>query len=167
MHGQKNIKFIHRIFLSTAGTTGAPHLCVFNTRLIFTQSRRFVLITFQQTRIMSRSYDCIKIFFNGRKTELRMWEASKQSPTLAASLQLSCLAFSRFLSITGNLHAVWAIPLSSLLSLSTILNYKLTGIFQKSLTFSRFTNVFVNSIRTQETVCKHFKFSGGADKNLV
>ena len=49
----------------------------------------------------------------------------------------------------------------------TIHNYNLTWIFQKSLTFSRPTNMHVNSIRTQETIHKHFKFSGGTDENVV
>jgi hypothetical protein len=146
------------------------YVCIFNMRLIFTQSRRFVLIKIQYTRILNRSYNCTKIFFNVRRTNF-LWEASKERPTLAASRQLWCLAFSPppFFFV-HNSYLVCRLEYSLVIIfvlVFTIRNYTLTWNLQNSLTFSRPKNVYVNSTRTQQTVHKHFKFSGGTDRFFV
>jgi hypothetical protein len=145
---------------------GLSHLCIFNMRLIFKQSRRFVLTKIQYTRILSRCYNGIKIFLNIRRTNFCEKFQNKDRLSLQAAnsrvLLSPVFVHNRYILC----HLDYSVVIIFVL-VFTIRNYTLTWILQKSQTFSRATNMHVNSIHTQRTVHKHLKFSGGTDENFV
>lgn len=86
-------------FCPQLASMGPLNLCIFNMWLIFPHSRRFVLIKVQHTRILTRSYNYIKIFLTvERQIFVRSFKTKTECRCKPPTL-LSC--FPPFLPIRG------------------------------------------------------------------